>query len=118
MAIVEFLQARLEEDERGATANLGRLVPATGGVTKVVADTTHDWRVLAECEVMRNVIDVAFENEQARDASGGCGHSAAAIRIGECRTKPEDLQVLRAAALRYADHPEYDTAWAMLATGA
>ena len=118
--LVEFLEARIAEDEVLASATPS---DEWGGVDAWGPGATdfyytdsgaQRWppRVLAECDAKRQIIDFAFEDLEIEDGEWGCGHSAAEIRAGKCRTiRPAEAGILQALALPYSDHPDYDPAW-------
>lgn len=140
MDIAAFLTARFDEDEAGARAAAGRWSPAwsvdpeewdTGvgvqdkdGRSVAAVHGTYRaehiarWdpaRVLAEVAAKRRQIDWAYEHGEAVDAERGDCHNADAIRAGRCSDRgisaAQDVLQLLAAA--YADHPDFDPAWAV-----
>jgi hypothetical protein len=141
MTLVEFLTARLDEDEAptwtlspyacdpGCCAPEGWVgvqcrycdsSPVYGGTVEAMtssaeehAETIHQRsRVLRDVEAKRRVLDEVFRYEATIDAEWGCGHSAEAIRAGKCPdTDVGDIAALRVLAAVYADHPDYDEAW-------
>ncbi|MCR6706564.1 MAG: DUF6221 family protein [Cellulomonas sp.] len=129
--LTEFLLARIAEDEavaRRALALYGEreftvewgwsvhIRHASGGHGTSFVDGAPDpARVLAECEAKRRIVALAD------DATGldmqvdgeflvGSRDEAADPYIGDL--------ILRALALPYADHPDYDVAWRPRADGA
>lgn len=101
MTLVEFLRARVAEDERVALA-CG--VQLSDGKLYLVGDgdtiTIDARRVLREVEAKRRLIaDFEMYDASARypDPEGGI-----AIGLGTA---------VELAALAYADHPDYDEAW-------
>jgi hypothetical protein len=116
MTLVEFLLARIAEDEGRARSALGLLGIETEwhrvewlrdrGLTRSDAQhMTHHSprRVLAECEAKRRIVE-EFAKEQW------------VIEQGHRTEWTEAGQATRETALRhlagvYADHPDYDEAW-------
>lgn len=110
MSIVEFLRARLDEDEAIARNALGLLGMETPwhdietlrqrGLTR--ADARHvarhsSRRVLREVEAKRRIVD-----------------DYRAPTLDDCQTDddtPPPLWVIRALAAVYADHPDYQPDW-------
>lgn len=119
VTLTEFLLARIAEDEATARAASGdhwdRLRDGDPKFRKVVAwgltpigamnaeqDAEHishhdPARVLARCEADRRIVEL-----HGGDYDGEC--QSPAHLDGPCRT-------LRALALPYADHPDYDEEW-------
>jgi uncharacterized protein DUF6221 len=138
-AIVEFLLARIAEDEAVArvgdaasypapwsteqvdldTYGVASRVVCDGGSGDVVGDPIDDdlaahiarWdpaRVLAECATKRRLIT------EHRPIDGMCGHCSQdeeqPAPVGWW--VPTPCETLLALAAIYADHPDYDPAWA------
>lgn len=122
MTLVEFLKARLDEDEQEAReAQLEDSGGANWGSGAVLISSA---RMLAEVEAKRRIIDehglmfreigwLDEDNEEAYEELEVCARcipkhshfrSRAEVPTGPCRT-------LRLLALPYADHPDYDPAW-------
>lgn len=113
MTITEFLLARIEEDEHTARQgdhrdvgnDIGWWSMSEGDVLHIGTD-----RVLAECKVKRLIIEMhpPTQSDLAKNRKFGNGPSA-----------PESIPVvsydweLMALASVYADHPDYDAAWAV-----
>lgn len=118
--LVEFLRARLNEDERLAQA--GRVEgdlfidfkPSNGdekhpGEAALLAHIGN-WdpaRVLAEVETKRRIIDYCESAIEAGEVKPGStwNDDAAGAEVG--------VAVLHLMASPYADHPDYDRAWAV-----
>ena len=120
MTIVEFLEARIAEDE--ATARAAEESPIGAGPKWVgcfrqiegtghapVADTHSSWyadhivrhdpaRVLAECAAKRAIISE-------------CRQSTLSDLDGGEDDQPAPMWVARALAAVYADHPDYQQEW-------
>lgn len=106
MDLVEFLAARLDEDEAGAaemTENAKWLADCGGPhghevVTKNIA--INPARVLAEVEAKRRIIaDRQRIDRSANDDDWSSGYSDA------------NYDALQAIALPYADHPDHREEW-------
>ena len=98
MTLVEFLRARLDEDEAAAKAWLPFGNP--DAAARVHIARLDPGRVLREVEAKRRLIaDYEVYDASARypDSEGGI-----AIGLGTA---------VELAALAYADHPDYDEAW-------
>lgn len=114
MSIVEFILARIAEDEAigwGVVADaIGRYsaVEAQAIISDAEMQGEHSHasvgvaRVLRECEAKRRIVaahrDVIGDIETTHPCDGTLG-------VIECDT-------LRALASAYADHPDFDPAWA------
>lgn len=125
MTLTEFLLARLEEDERGLDApafmeadsvrgpgwgdrgdcpicgkyQFDGTESATEDAWYEHVDQAHQrTRVLAECEAKRRIVDAAHADYED------------SLESGDDTTGLAE-EVLRALALPYSDHPDYDEAW-------
>jgi hypothetical protein len=99
----EFLEARFAEDEADARRRVNALGPHPLNA-----------RALAECNAKRRIADEAYRYAATIDSEWRCGHSADAIRDGECEyQRPDELPLLRILAAPYADHPDYRREWAL-----
>ncbi|RRQ81583.1 DUF6221 family protein [Streptomyces griseofuscus] len=132
MDLVEFLRARLDEDERIARAtqinNLKAEVSfhgtkslswdgdhdtySTEGMPAPLAEhiAAHDpVRVLAEVEAKRRAVDeCAYWNEKlAQEAANPSAHPQPGLGLILDAVNP----ILPALALPYADHPDYREEW-------
>jgi len=96
--VVEFLEARISEDEKRAT--YVREYGDTGGLFSPA-------RVLAECESKRAVI--AVHESYARAVPESVGIAAIGARCGQEVT----ADALKALAAVYKDHPDYQQEWAL-----
>ena len=121
-ALVDFLLARLAEDEKDARslieqrAKLGPYEPSPGLAAWVVVPFDEDGhpgdpaRVLAECEAKRRLVEhvVKFRRDVA-NASIWRGDEWADGRVAGW----EDgvAGILEVLALPYADHPDYRPEW-------
>lgn len=121
MTLVEFLRARLDEDERLALLAAGPIGDhwqADGAMvfakhpTDAIVDyagqaaghiARHDpARVLAEVEAKRRIVDLHAREHECVGSDGG----RTANDAGEW-----PCQTLRLHGLPYADHPDYDESW-------
>lgn len=106
MTLVEFLQARLDEDERAAQAGQHSQVATMVAKQSGKQNVLNFWhrhdpaRVLAEVDAKRRILDTWECENQDRDR-----HVE-----GETRAWLMD-EVLQALALPYASHPDYRQAW-------
>jgi hypothetical protein len=104
MTLVEFLLARIAEDEHVARHGRGCIV-ADSPVGPYVA---YDFdRVLAECEAKRRI--VALHANLLASYRGG-------DHLAKCATCSDDVAdwpcpTLRHLALPYADHSDYQPEW-------
>lgn len=128
MTLIEFLLARIGEDEAAAfeartyvrghwrmndemvTAG-ERHVAQVRELTTVEHIARHDpARVLAECEAKRRIVERAGAeslcDEHRRVRDSGCGECIAAEAVDIA-----DVLVLLDLAAVYADHPDYRDEW-------
>ena len=120
MDLVEFLTARLDEDERAARAARpgpwsvdGSSVIATHPTDEVVDYTEsadhiarHDpARVLREVGAKRSLIQRYKQPEESPDLPRSFNKLTAGVERAVLD------EVFRSLALPYADHPDYDEAW-------
>lgn len=99
MDIVEFLRARLDEDERDAIAIRDCVMfhgVDSDAEAEVIRLSSPD-RVLREVEAHRRIVDLGWHH--LGDEEYGWGMEEA------------KRQVLRIMATAYADHPDYDPEW-------
>ena len=125
ITILEFLRARLDEDEQDAQAaakvrfdqakdapsERAEVLAVQPPGSKVEAHVAR-WnptRVLAEVEAKRQIVELCHSYIEAGMIQPGTtpDDDAAGAELGEV--------VLRALALPYADHPDYNPAWAVRA---
>ncbi len=113
--LVEFLRARLDEDELAARDAIpdddrwNSAMVAAWERDPVTATHIARWnpaRVLAEVEAKRRIIDYCESAIEAGGIKPGStwNDDAAGAEVGEA--------VLHLMALLYAGHPDYDPAWA------
>jgi hypothetical protein len=100
--IVEFLTARIEEDEAAALKLLG-------DPTLAVSGEWYERRLLRECEAKRRLIDII---ESARQS---VLTTLVSQEHGDSRWVPDVIEwttlSLNTLALPYADHPEFQARW-------
>jgi hypothetical protein len=112
VTLTEFLLARIAEDEAVALEArdaprpsyatawyTGAEVPLPLGIGLI--KTMSPARVLAECEAKRRIVG-DFTGERLDADYNDCGDECVGNALH---------WVLRALALPYADHPDYDPAW-------
>lgn len=102
MSLVEFLRARLDEDEAAAKAWLPFGNPDDAARAHIAR---HDpARVLAEVEAKRRIIDLhGAEPHECVAWDGDLGLPCTCYEV--------DCPTLLLLALLYASHPDYDEAW-------
>lgn len=120
MTITEFLLARIAEDEAVAREALAEPWAAGSWTPEVYDDGIRNRavafapeRVLAECETKRRIIELHDHVEQTYTDTPGVEFGCTICHIG---AHGEDFNggwcdTVRALALPYADHPDYDEAW-------
>lgn len=102
MSLTEFLLARITEDEATAEGCLKDYPPDEPYGLEYQHDHQMRWypaRVLAECEAKRRIVAL-------HEPGGGAWCTSACE--GE---SPAGCDTLRALALPYAEHPDFDPAW-------
>lgn len=118
MTIVEFLLVRIAEDERAATSasrdDWDNVFVMSRETTEAQDEhiARHDpARVLAECEAKRRIVDAYSQAKRLRS-----GDIEGLTDLDHARLGGEYV-ALHAAVVRlaavYADHPDYDQAWAL-----
>jgi hypothetical protein len=118
--LVEFLRARLDEDEQAARAAAGLTVDAQG--YEEVLTHLQRWgsaRVLAEVEAKRRIVDLHLPttSEYHLGKTDEDGYGTVNPVCPTCGT-PDEYAVqapcptLRLLALPYAGHPDYRAEWA------
>lgn len=104
MTLVEFLRARLDEDERAAQAGQHSQVVAMVARQSGKRNALNFWyrhdpaRVLAEVDAKRRIVDELLWLEGNANNEPVVADYCAPI-------------ILRLLALPYADHSDYDSAW-------
>jgi hypothetical protein len=113
MNIVEFLDARIAEDEavasllsKGDAGHSPRTEVYTG--TEWVTTPLTTDRLLAECKAKRAIIERAIEIHDMIDGEWGGGHEVS--KEGWQDDNP-GTEVVQALAAVYADHSEYRQEW-------
>ena len=114
MELVEFLLARIAEDEQVLNASRQMGVPPLSASSRMWSGignhaTVSETRLAAECEAKRNV---ATSYQVGREAAKLLARQG---RTGEAETARNMYAGIELAlsylALPYADHPDYDEAW-------
>lgn len=133
MTIVEFLLARIAEDEaraqarREAMLNVAERWPTLSEDIRNLIDVRGIDRVLAECQAKRAIVEretawnafeppVGVHVEWSMDAvtavDGRYVGPDEGRRLMDEWTRPKtDTALLRILAAVYTDHPDYDEAW-------
>ena len=137
MDLIEFLRARLDEDEFDARAAMPSAVHRPASADRASHDDVqraaktmmsaappnvqatyrhaNRWsptRVLREVYAKRHMIDEILSYEATIDGEWGCGHTAEQIGHGECpRKEPSEIAGLRLLAVAWSDHPDHDKEW-------
>jgi Family of unknown function (DUF6221) len=97
--LVEFLRARIDEDQRYATHAAGMMIGTEAGFHGMAhINRWRPARVLAECDAKRRIVAEHADIDP-------CDAHDAAFKSIPCDT-------LRLLALPYADHPGYRSEWA------
>ena len=138
--LVQFLRARLDEDESVARAVEDGSAPFDGqwkadgdtalrtendhvlaylpegrpfkvGVLRHIA--RHDpARILREVEAKRRIVQEILKYEAKIDSEWGCCHLMNEIADGLCSERsPASIPALQLLAVSYADHPDYREEW-------
>jgi len=110
MTLTDFLLARIAEDEAAA-----RAAEARGAVAAAHETLLDAPRVLAECTAKRTVLSLAHEAtglDETVDMErvAGARDDSGIHYVGD--------RILRAMALVYSPHPDFDPAWRSAAEGA
>ncbi|MEL7974637.1 DUF6221 family protein [Isoptericola sp. F-RaC21] len=110
MTLTEFLTARLNEDEARATAaELRSDRGPDGGTPRGEPDRPFTRaRLLAEVEAKRQLVHLAYE-ATGLDMDKDLDREVDARQVSGIEFVGE--RMLRALALPYADHPDFDEAW-------
>lgn len=112
MELTEFLLARIAEDEARFRTSGGE--GTSGDMNADYIETLHE-RLLAECEAKRRILA-----EHPRDGSmllvgyEECGTCADGVPLdvdGQPVRKDWPCPTIKALALPYADHPDYQDEW-------
>lgn len=93
--LVEFLLARIEEDE-WAAGDIHHAACERNWTHGADCSCRRPARVMAECEAKRRIIE---------------GFTRALVNEGHPSDRLPDVDVFRSLALPHADHPDYDRAW-------
>ncbi|GAA1992823.1 DUF6221 family protein [Isoptericola halotolerans] len=112
MTIVEFLTARLDEDEAVARALIGS--PLAGelmGAGVPLPRTPEGLRFMAYNLPQRVLIEVEAKRRIVALHSGDAAWCSWSQDANERHGDGPDCDTLRLLALPHADHPDYDEAW-------
>jgi hypothetical protein len=94
MTITEFLEARIEEDERHASSGWSSLRDTRWDTDDYGRDMLTPSAVLAECAAKRELVEIHTTCDD--------------VSYGDASTCPE----IRTLAAVYKDHPDYQQEWA------
>jgi hypothetical protein len=106
MTIVEFLEARITEDEARATSGWARRGDARWETNDYGQNFLTPSAILAECAAKRAII--GMHETYASAVPESVGIAAVGARCGQEVT----CDVLRALAAVYKDHSDHDPQWA------
>jgi hypothetical protein len=125
MDLSEFLLARIADDEalvrEAIQQNWAWRTPSGA----VVADrSTFPARVLAECEAKRRIVGYCTPDDDAGQVllrafadptvdGAALAQAEPFFRVFGAQMDEAMTDVLKMLAMPYADHPDYDTAWAL-----
>ena len=116
-AIIEFLEARIQEDEDRAGSGWSRLGKARWETNNYGQEHLTPIAVLAECKAKRAIVDMCERHRENRDARRSpSAHDAEdekarqERRLQEARARVAD-DAIRALASIYSDHPDYQDEW-------
>lgn len=131
--LIEFLRARLDEDEEAArnfdwidTTKTPEPSPyqKSAGITPGPPQTWElepspeyitvyidPARVLREVEAKRRMIETVLDYESSLDHERGCVHDPEEIAAGGCDRLPDRIEAFWVLALPYSDHPDYREEW-------
>ena len=117
MRLVEFLEARIAEDETGARQAIElRQAHPHDGERKIAGDVAEsDWeftpqRLLAECEAKRRII-AAHDYGWVSLAPGKPEERVCDTCATSGTWDPWPCPTLRALAAPFSSHPDFDPAW-------
>lgn len=109
--ITEFLLARIAEDEAFANTPYDFDAAIDPHDTAVIAGRSAELKArwIAECKAKRRIVELSASwSSQAERVEG---HDAAAIMVKSQAITGET--VIRALAQPYADHPDFESGWAL-----
>jgi hypothetical protein len=112
MTLVEFLLARIDEDEAHVTSAAWATIRQTDPAAKKASAAEHLTvlaapRVLAECNAKREIVRRC--TPLTVPAAGGWPRNVTVT--GYTILGTGDETILRLLAAVYADHPDYDESW-------
>ena len=106
LTLTSFLLARIAADERHAR----KLAETdTRPVLSLALTVNHPQRILLECEAKRRIVGLHDTSYSWMDAATSPARDVCSLCNTDGGTYP--CTTLRALALPYADHPDYDPDW-------
>ena len=116
-AIIEFLEARIDEDEERAGSGWSRIGTTRWETNNYGQDHLTPSAVLAECKAKRVIVGIYERHRENRDAcrtprarEAEDGTAIQERRTQEARTRVAE-DAMRAIASVYYDHPDYQAEW-------
>ena len=114
MNITEFLEARIDDDERRAGSGWSRLGDTRWETDNYGRDFLTPSAVLAECKAKRAILE---EHGPVEDRNWMGGESHNHLWCGSCGSlddspAPFPCETSKAIAAVYADHRDYRQEWA------
>lgn len=111
--IVEFLEARIAEDEARAGSGWSRLGDSRWETTNEGQDFLTPSAVLDECAAKRAIIEL---HAPIKDEGWVSGKDHGYLWCGSCGSiddspEPYPCDTLKAIAAVYKDHPDYQQEW-------
>lgn len=129
MTIIEFLLARIAEDEREARKGGNHNDVGTFARDNYGCLLVQPSRVLADCAAKRAIIDMVTSWEHSYmdedmwyscplavapgETEVGSGYSGDDGAVCRCGLEDRQLEPLRPLAAIYSDHPDYSPDWAL-----
>lgn len=115
LSLVEFLLARITEDEAiiPAKINTENLQPWAAFANDEYDALLDFTRWAAECKAKRALVELHDEDREHNcpNSDGDSEHFGYLHGWAEGHEYPQRCPVLRLMASIYADHPDYDLAW-------
>lgn len=110
MTLVEFLLARIAEDEVEIVANAQELTAFGQVVRRTYRPETRRWA--AECQAKRAILEMHTGTYPDSNGVLSCEMCSQSEPTGMYSyDEPHPCQTLRLLAQPYADHPDYDESW-------
>lgn len=110
MTLTEFLLARITEDERDGWEVHVQGCPSVRD-TPFPCECNYPARVLAECEVKRRIVELHQGSHSCSDGDEPHAYWPFPGAVGGNGRDLLECPTVRALALPYADHPEFQKAW-------